>query len=256
MDRVAYSVVVPVFNEAEALAELAIEIIDVMDALGGRYECIFVDDGSTDGTAELLKELSSRPGSPIWCIRFTSNHGQGAALYAGLCHARGELLITLDGDGQNCPADIPLLIDEFERKQLDLICGFRRERRDSALRRRMSRLANAVRSRLLKDTVRDAGCGLRVMRRSVLPALLPLKTLYSFLPALVVSGGFRVGEYPVRHRPRHGGASSYGLRAFLWRPFVDMLGVKWYQMRCDPRSTVEVVEGRPPDHMCSPPRGG
>jgi len=256
MNRVAYSVVVPVFNEAEALAKLAAEIIDVMDSLGGRYECTFVDDGSTDATAELLKELVSRPGSAIRCIRFTSNRGQGAALYTGLCQARGELIITLDGDGQNCPADIPLLIDELERRQVDLICGFRRERHDSALRKVMSRLANAVRSRFLKDTVRDAGCALRVMRRSVLPALLPLKTLYSFLPALVVAGGFRVGEYPVRHRARHGGASSYGLRAFMWRPFIDMLGVKWYQMRCVLPPPVHVVdEGPTADPMCRPRPG-
>lgn len=243
MNRVAYSVVVPVFNEAEALAGLAAEISDVMDSLGGGYECIFVDDGSTDGTAALLRELVSRPGSAVRCIRFTCNRGQGTALYTGLCHARGELVITLDGDGQNCPADIPPLIDELERRQADLICGFRRERRDSALRKLMSRLANEVRSRVLKDSVRDSGCALRVMRRSVLPALLPLKTLYSFLPALVVAGGFRVGEYPVRHRARQGGASSYGLRAFMWRPFIDMLGVKWYQMRCVPWATVHVVDG-------------
>jgi dolichol-phosphate mannosyltransferase len=145
--------------------------------------------------------------------------------------ARGDVLVTLDGDGQNCPSDIPALLAVLDHDRLDLVCGIRHERQDSALRRWMSRLANRVRARLLGDGVRDSGCGLKVMRRAVVPALPPLRTLYSFIPALAVGAGFAVGEHPVAHRPRNGGHSNYGLRTFFWRPFVDMLGVAWYQRR-------------------------
>jgi glycosyltransferase involved in cell wall biosynthesis len=232
MSALAYSVVVPVFNESVALPALTAEIVATMDALGRPYECVFVDDGSTDGTAELLDALARRPGSPIRPLHFPTNRGQGAALYAGVNYAQGEAIVTLDGDGQDCPADIPALLAVLDRERVDLVCGIRHERRDSSLRRWMSRAANRVRARALGDGMTDSGCGLKVMRRAVVPALLPLRTLYSFIPALAVAAGFAVGEHPVSHRPRNGGRSSYGLLAMAWRPFVDMLGVAWYQRRC------------------------
>jgi hypothetical protein len=120
------------------------------------------------------------------------------------------------------------------------------------MRRWMSRLANGVRARFLGDGVRDSGCGLKVMRRAVVPALLPLRTLYSFVPALAVAAGFRVGEQVVQHRPRDGGRSSYGLRAFFWRPFVDMLGVRWYQGRCTLRAGDAVGLTSPPLEPAAP----
>jgi len=227
-----FSVVVPVFNEAEAIAAVAAEVEGVMASLDGDYECIFVDDGSSDDTPRTLAALSARPGSRIRLIRTGVNRGQGAALFLGLNSAAGDLIVTMDGDGQNCPADIPALVATLEREALDVVCGIRAERRDGWLRSWMSRVANAVRARVLRDGVRDAGCALKVMRRAVVPALLPVRTLYSFIPALAVSAGFTVGEQRVGHRPRHGGQSSYGLRTFFWRPLVDMIGVKWYQTRC------------------------
>jgi glycosyltransferase involved in cell wall biosynthesis len=232
MSALAYSVVVPVFNESAALPGLLAEIIATMDSLGRPYECVFVDDGSTDGTAELLDALARRPGSPLRPLHFPTNRGQAAALYVGVNHAQGDVIVTLDGDAQNCPADIPALLAFLDRERLDLVCGIRRERQDSSLRRRMSRFANRVRARVLGDRTSDSGCGLKVMRRAVVPSLLPLRTLYSFVPALAVAAGFTVGEHPVTHRQRHGGRSSYGLRAMAWYPFVDMLGVAWYQRRC------------------------
>jgi dolichol-phosphate mannosyltransferase len=226
-----YSVVVPVFNEAAALPALTAEVVAAMRHMDGGWECILVDDGSVDGTAAFIDRLAAQADSPFRCVRFGHNRGQGAALHAGLRQATGEIIVVLDGDGQNPPAEIPRLVDMLVRDGLDLVCGVRVDRQDGVLRRTMSRVANAVRSRFLRDRVRDSGCALKAMRRTVVAALPPLRTLYSFIPAFALAAGFTVGECPVRHRARQGGRSSYGLRAFLWRPFVDMLGVRWYSAR-------------------------
>lgn len=227
-----FSVVVPVFNEERALHSLVSEIRAAMEQLEGTYECIFVDDGSRDGTAGILDTIVARPASPFRCIRFDENRGQGAALYVGMAEARGSIVVVLDGDGQNPPDDIPQLVEALVREDLDLVCGVRVARKDTALRRAMSRIANAVRSRALGDGVRDSGCALKVMRREVVRTMLPMRTLYSFIPALAKAAGCSIGERAVGHRQRIGGRSSYGLRAFLWRPLVDMLGVRWYASRC------------------------
>lgn len=226
-----YSVVVPVFNEAAALPGLASELTATMERLEGGWECILVDDGSTDATAACIDRLRAPVGSPFRSLRFARNRGQAAALYAGLRRARGDLVVVLDGDGQNPPADIPRLVDVLVRDGLDLVCGIRVDRQDGALRRVISRVANHVRSRFLRDRMRDSGCALKVMRSAVVAALPPIRTLYSFIPAFAVAAGFAVGECPVGHRERQGGQSSYGLRVFLWRPLVDMLGVRWYGAR-------------------------
>jgi dolichol-phosphate mannosyltransferase len=225
-----FSVVIPFFNEEAAIPELLGEVLDVMDGLGRSYECLCVDDGSSDRTLERIQSLADRPGSPVRPIRFPENRGQGAALYRGLREAAGEVVITLDGDGQNDPADIPMLLDLLEAS--DLVCGIRAERRDTWLRRFMSRVANSVRGWLLRDGVHDAGCALKVMRREVVYSLIPLKTLYSFIPAMAAAAGFRIVETPVRHRERQGGKTSYGLMVFLWRPLVDLIGLAWYRRRC------------------------
>ncbi|HEV7735070.1 MAG TPA: glycosyltransferase family 2 protein [Candidatus Binatia bacterium] len=226
-----FTVVVPVFNEAVSLPALADELRDVMRRMSGGYECILVDDGSTDGTAAVIDALTGALGSSFRGIRFARNRGQAAALYAGLHQATGSIVIVLDGDGQNRPQDIPLMVDELLRRNLDLVCGIRVDRDDPWLRRSMSRLANGVRSRFLHDHVRDSGCALKAMRRPVIATLPPIRTLYSFIPAFAAAAGFVVGECPVGHRARQGGTSSYGLRAFLWRPMIDMLGVRWYAAR-------------------------
>lgn len=228
---VEYSLVVPVYDEVTALPGLAAEIRATMERTGTRWECILVDDGSTDGSARLIDELCAPRASRFRAVHFAANRGQAAALDAGLRRATGRLVVILDGDGQNCPDDIPKLADVLRRNRLDLVCGVRVDRHDSWLRRAMSRLANVVRARILGDGTRDAGCALKLMRREVAQTLVPIRTLYSFIPALAVAAGFRLGECPVRHRPRHGGRSSYGLRVFLWRPLVDMVGVRWLQSR-------------------------
>ncbi len=225
-----YSVVVPFYNEAAAAPKLLEEISDVLRGLDGPAECICINDGSHDGTEIVLREYAGRPGSPFRVISFPKNRGQAAALLVGFRAAKGPIVITLDGDGQNDPADIPRLLECLQTA--DLVCGIRADRHDTWLRKIMSRWANAVRNRVLGDEMRDSGCALKVMRREVCAALIPIRTLYSFIPALAVAAGFRVAQAPVRHRARHGGISSYGLRAFLWRPFVDMLGLLWFRNRC------------------------
>jgi dolichol-phosphate mannosyltransferase len=225
-----FSVVIPFYNEESAIPDLLAEVLEVMDGMGRSYECLCVDDGSRDGTPDRIRSFGDSPSSPVRMIRFPENRGQGAALYRGLQEAAGEVVITLDGDGQNHPGDIARLFELLESS--DLVCGIRAERKDSWLRRSMSRLANGVRGWLLRDGVSDAGCALKVMRREVVYSLIPLKTLYSFIPAMAAAAGFRIVETPVRHRQRHGGKTSYGLLVFLWRPLVDLMGLAWYRRRC------------------------
>jgi dolichol-phosphate mannosyltransferase len=215
------SLVIPVFNEAGNLAPLADATIPILAARSTSLEVIFVNDGSTDGTGDEIAQLSSR-----WpqCreLRLPANRGQAAALLAGLRAARGELLLTMDGDGQNDPGDFPALLELVESGRCDLACGWRVYRHDSTLRRIMSFTANLVRRAVLHDGVHDAGCQLRVMRRSVLSALEEMELLQSFVPALAVADGFRVAELPVTHHPRRHGVSKYGLTRLWWRPAVAM----------------------------------
>jgi dolichol-phosphate mannosyltransferase len=224
-----YSVVVPFYNEEVAAPQLLKEICDVLVRLDGPGECVCIDDGSSDGTAAVLGDFAEQPGSPVRVISFSKNRGQAAALWAGLHAARGRIIITIDGDGQNDPADIPDLLQHLDHA--DLVCGIRAERNDSALRRAMSRLANRVRGTILGDNMRDSGCALKVMRREVVNALVPIRTLYSFIPALAVAGGFRITEITVRHRARNGGLSNYGFLKFALMPLVDMLGLFWFRKR-------------------------
>lgn len=239
-----FSIVIPFFNEAPNVARLLEEVRRAMDALGGEYEVVCVNDGSTDATgAELARLAADWPQCRV--VELAGNQGQAAALLAGLGTARGAILITMDGDGQNDPADIPRLLARLE--ECDLVAGVRARREDSPLRRVMSRVANGVRGRLLRDGVSDTGCALKVFRREVAGAFLPIRTLYSFMPALAVAAGFRVAEHPVNHRPRTAGTSNYGLRAMLWRPLLDMLGVWWFIRR-------RVMPRLAPPHGCAAPQ--
>ena len=222
------SVVIPFFDEEHCVAEVVSEVAGALENLGLRWEIVAVDDGSRDATATRLAECA-RDDPRVRLLHWRRNRGQAAALYWGLRRARGPRVATMDGDGQNDPADLGGLLARLD--EADMVVGIRADRHDSWLRRQMSRLANAVRGRLLRDGMRDSGCALKVFRAEVIEALIPLATLYSFVPALAVAAGFRVVEQEVRHRSRRGGRSSYGLRAFLWRPLLDLLGVWWFTRR-------------------------
>ncbi|MGE0641689.1 MAG: glycosyltransferase family 2 protein [Thermoanaerobaculia bacterium] len=223
------SVVVPFYNESGAAEALLDEIRTALDGPHPiRFEIVAVNDGSSDDTGGILRRWASTD-DRLRPIDVEPNGGQAAALLLGMQAARAPILVTMDGDGQNDPADIPGLLERLPGA--DMVVGYRHPRNDSWLRKRMSRLANRVRGAMLHDGVRDSGCALKVMRREVADSFLPMKTLYSFMPALAVAGGFRVIEAPVHHRARKSGVSSYGFRQFLWRPFVDLLGVWWFVRR-------------------------
>lgn len=220
-----YSLVIPCYNEAGNLAPLMEQAVAVLAERGAEYEIILVNDGSTDATADEIVDLARR-----WpaCreLRLPERAGQAAALYAGLQAARGVVLLTMDGDGQNDPRDFPALLEPVEAGAADVMCGWRVDRHDRLWRRIASRVGNGIRRRLLADGVHDAGCQLRVFRAEVRGALRPVEMMQSLLPALAVAGGFRVGELPVRHHPRTHGRSKYGLAQLWWRPLAAMLRLR------------------------------
>src|SRR2546423_250821 len=219
----AVSVVVPVFNEEENMSILQSEL---RAALGGvDHEIIFVDDGSTDRSAEKIEAAPN-----VRILRFEKNTGQSAALYAGIHAARGKTIVTIDSDLQNDPADIPRLLEEISRGA-DLVCGYRAKRKDTFSKRLTSRIANFVRSRFTKDYVRDTGCTLKAMRRECAAALVPFKGMHRFIPALIRGAGYRLIEIPVNHRPRRFGQTNYGFGSRALRATVDMFGVRWLLSR-------------------------
>lgn len=202
-DDVRYSVIVPLYNERENIKELHEEIVRVMGRLDGAYEIIYVDDGSTDGTAEELYGLQDAV-----AITHRRNCGQSLALQTGISSANGDLIITLDGDGQNDPADIPALLKHLSLGY-DVVCGWRKKRNDPFGKRIASRGAYAIRRVLLADGVHDSGCTLRVYTRSAAKALDLYGELHRFIPAILRWEGFRVTEMTVNHRPRRKGKTKY-----------------------------------------------
>jgi dolichol-phosphate mannosyltransferase len=225
------SVVVPVHNEAENVGPLIGEIGTALDGVVD-YEIVYVDDGSSDATRERLAEAGK--GFPrLRVLRHRQQSGQSTALWTGVRHARAPWIATLDGDGQNDPADIPKLLSLAldPDLKLDLVAGHRVTRRDSVVQRLASRIANGVRSRMLHDDTPDTGCGLKLFSREVFLALPYFDHMHRFLPALVLRGGGRVRSVPVNHRPRQRGRSHYGINNRLWVGLVDLVGVMWLRRR-------------------------
>jgi len=219
----AISVVVPVFNEEANLPVLQAELRSALTGL--EYELVFVDDGSTDQSAAKIEAASD-----VRILQFERNAGQSAALFAGLKAARGAIIVTIDSDLQNHPADIPRLLAEIS-KGADLVCGYREKRQDDLVKRLTSYIANFVRSRYTRDGVRDTGCTLKAMRRECVTALVPFKGVHRFIPALIKGAGYRIVEIPVNHRPRKFGQSKYGVRNRAVRATIDMFGVRWFLSR-------------------------
>lgn len=227
------SVVIPVHDEAENVAPL---LAEVHAALKGRceYEVIFVDDGSLDHTGQRLA-AAARHDARLRVLRHRQNYGQSAAMLTGVRAARAPWIVTLDGDGQNDPADIPKLLAARDAAGGDatpqLVTGRRRHRRDGWFRRLSSRVANAVRGRLLGDDTPDTGCGLKLFSRAAFLALPFFDHMHRFLPALIQRNGGRTISVEVSHRPRVYGQSHYGLHNRLWVGLVDLAGVMWLKRR-------------------------
>jgi dolichol-phosphate mannosyltransferase len=238
---VRWSVVVPVKNEAENIAPLLEEIHAALDGRG-EFEVVYVDDGSTDATAERLAAALERY-PRLRVLRHERSCGQSAAIATGVRAARGEWIVTLDGDGQNDPADIPVLVAAAS-DDVALVAGQRVRRQDARVKRLASRIANGVRSRLLGDATPDTGCGLKLIRRSVFLALPYFDHMHRFLAALVQRAGGTTLLVPVNHRPRRHGVSNYGVFDRLWVGIVDLAGVMWLQRRGS-RPCVREIARRP-----------
>ncbi|HUZ75275.1 MAG TPA: glycosyltransferase family 2 protein [Stellaceae bacterium] len=249
------SIVIPVRNEAANVAPLVAEIRTALD-VNLDYEIVYVDDGSSDGTAAAVRERA-RDFARVQLVRHRRSHGQSAAIRSGILAARGTFIATIDGDGQNDPADIPRLYALARAAPAEpplLVAGWRAKRRDTLLKRLSSRIANAVRARLLGDATPDTGCGLKVLRREHFLALPYFDHYHRFLPALVLRQGGRTMSVPVNHRPRQRGRSNYGLFDRLWVGIVDLCGVMWLMRRASRPDIVaeDAAIELPPAHRTVP----
>ncbi len=224
----AYSVVIPCYNERDNIIALADE---VRTACGSDdFEIVVVDDRSTDDTLAQLQAAQPRFDGRLRVVRHGVNSGQSAGVCSGVDHARGRWIITLDGDGQNDPADIPRLLAVLRQAPAEpalIVCGYRRQRRDTVIRRLSSRVANAVRSAVLKDATPDTGCGLKALERTLFMRLPRFNHMHRFLPALVQRAGGQSVSVEVHHRPRLHGQSKYGISNRLWVGIIDLFGVMW-----------------------------
>jgi glycosyltransferase involved in cell wall biosynthesis len=219
------SVIVPVYNEEESVEPLVREIRSALASIGKDYEIIVVDDGSTDGTYSILARLHESE-SGLKIIRFKRNFGQTAALAAGLAHARGEVIVPMDGDGQNDPKDIPVLLRHLE-KGFELVNGWRFPRKDPFWSRRLpSQIANSVISWLTQVKLHDYGCTLKVIRRDIARDIKLYGEMHRFIPAMAFERGARIAEIQVHHRPRQWGKSKYGFNR-TFRVILDLLTVKF-----------------------------
>ena len=237
--NVLFSVVVPFYNEADNLPPLIAEIDAMLRALEQPAEIILVNDGSTDAFAQ----PPVSPGFPIRWLQLDRNSGQSAAMYYGMQAAQGQFVITLDADLQNDPQDAPKLYRKLIDENLDMVTGVRTNRNDTWNRRVSSQIANKVRGALLQDHTSDTGCTLKVLRAEPAKRLPGWNGMHRFMPALILSAGYRIGEMPVTHRARHSGFSkvSGGKRAV--RATVDLLGMLWF---CRRQFRGRVTEGKKP----------
>jgi dolichol-phosphate mannosyltransferase len=214
------SIIIPFYNEEENVGPLLEETLRTNPGA----EIIAVDDGSTDSTRERIRQFRE-----VRLLALPKNLGQSAALFAGLQQASHELCVLMDGDGQNDPANIRDLLREIER--FDLVCGYRRQRQDSWQVKRASRIANRVRRFFTHDTIRDAGCTLKVLRKSHVRLLIPFTEMQCYMVAMLQRAGLKVGEIPVNHRPRRFGRSKYTILRRAWRGIWDLIGIQWLLRR-------------------------
>jgi glycosyltransferase involved in cell wall biosynthesis len=229
-ERLDVSVVLPCFNEEACVAELTDEIHGVVSKMAVTYEVIYVDDASTDGTLAVLRGLqASRPWLRV--LRHSVNSGESAGTSTAFRHARGDVVVTMDSDQQNDPADIPRLLEALEG--VDCVCGVRRRRGDGDgfVRRVSSKVGNGWRNAVTGVRVSDAGCTYRAIRREAARDLPVFNGMHRFLPTLLTFQGFRFREIEVNHRPRTTGSSKYGIGNRVWRGLADCFAMRWWRRR-------------------------
>jgi len=236
------SVVIPVYNEEENLPLLWPELRSVLEPLGLQFEVLFIDDGSRDRSAEIVRGF--RDADPrVRLIRLKANSGETAATDAGFKSARGRWLVTMDADLQNDPHDLPMLLAHLD--QWDGVTGWRVKRDDPFLRRASSRVANAIRNWVSDESVQDSGCTYRAFRRECLRSLVLYRGFHRFLPTLLRMRGYRVLEVPVNHRPRRFGQSKYGIGNRAVAAFKDLLVIRWMKDRVLRYAIAEDLGGDP-----------
>lgn len=227
MDEIDISLVIPLHNEEESLPFLVNEISDTM-ASHKNYEIIFIDDGSTDGSLSTLIHLKEKY-PRIRIIKLKDRYGQTSAMDAGFKKAKGRIIVTMDADLQNDPADIDKLLSELNG--YDIVIGWRSERKDTWLKRLSSRIANFVRNRITDDEIKDVGCTLKAYKREFLDRVKLYNGMHRFLPTLFKMEGARVKEVKVNHRPRRYGRSKYNVRNRVFKAIYDLIAVRWMKRR-------------------------
>lgn len=229
------SVVIPCYNEEDNIFPLMGELDAVLQKVGKPFEVIYVNDASTDGTVRRLKEAMEQY-PELRYVEHRFNCGESAGFLTGCLHARGELIITMDADMQNDPADIPMMLKELET--CDGVAGVRRKRIDSLVKVISSRTANGFRGLVLGDDIHDAGCTYRIFKRPLMECVVPFKGLHRFAPTIWRWQGFKVKEMLINHRPRHKGVSKYGTMNRLWVGIGDIIGMRWFKGRFIPPNRI------------------
>ncbi len=235
---IEFSIIVPVYNEEDNIQILFHEILVVMEQLSRPWELIFVDDGSSDASLNVMKKLAQQC-NMVRYISFANNCGQSAAFGIGFKHARGQYCITMDADLQNDPADIPAMLTVLQNTSCQMVIGWRAKRQDTFAKRYASKIANAVRNAISHETVKDTGCSLKIMQTDLARRLPVYTGMHRFLPTLMKMEGARVEEMKVNHRQRLHGESKYGTFSRAKTAFFDLLAVRWMQKR---HITIDIKE--------------
>ncbi|MGA1867980.1 MAG: glycosyltransferase family 2 protein [bacterium] len=225
------SIIIPLKDEAGSIKELKDRINQAMNTRPWSWECIWIDDGSTDHSLPILKELCQRDAHHHRYLSFEHNAGQSAALWAGFKESKGSILATLDGDLQNDPADIPYLANVLYSQGVDMVNGYRKKREDNLVRKIASKIGNSARTWITGKTIRDVGCSTRVFKRECVRFLPLFAGMHRFFPTLVAMQGYKLIEVPVNHGPRLYGRTKYSINSRLWVGIIDILGVLWLQKR-------------------------